>query len=95
MASTYKRKKGWWIVPLLAVVFIYTAFTYHSQSKDLYLIQLELAQLEKRIQKEEAQKQSLIQQKDEMTSDDNIEKIAREKLGMVKDGERVFVDTNQ
>jgi cell division protein FtsB len=36
-----------------------------------------------------------MKERDEISSDESIEKIAREKLGMVKDGERVFVDTNK
>lgn len=90
-----KRKKGWWIVPLLAVAFIYTAFTVYSQSRDMDAIRVEMKEVEKRINREKELKQELLKQKDEMSSDESIEKIAREKLGMVKDGERIFVDINQ
>jgi cell division protein FtsB len=37
----------------------------------------------------------LQEQKVEIASEDSIEKIAREKLGYVKDGERIFVDSNK
>lgn len=95
MASSYKRKKGWWIFPLLCVAFIYAAFTFYSQSKEFYSLSLELNAIQSRIQKEEALKASLQEQKDAVLSDESIEKIAREKLGMVRDGERVFVDINK
>lgn len=95
MASKHRHKKGWWIFPLLSVAFIYTAFTVYSQSKDLYAIQIEMNQIQKRIQKEKETNNELLKQKDEISSDESIEKTAREKLGMVKDGERVFVDTNK
>ncbi len=93
--SVQKTKQGWWVGPLVIVMLIYAAFTFTSQSDELYLINMELKQLEQKIQKEEATKNDLLEQKDEITSDESIEKIAREKLGMVKDGERVFVDTNK
>ena len=93
--STRKTKKGWWLTPLLAIVLIYAAFTFTTQSNDLYILSLEIKQLEQKIAREEEKKQRLMKEKDEISSDESIEKIAREKLGMVKDGERVFVDTNK
>ena len=95
MAIRRKRKSGWWIVPLLAVAFVYTAFTVYSQSREMYAIRIEMKEVQKRIEREKALKQELLKQKDQMNSDESIEKIAREKLGMVKDGERIFVDINQ
>jgi cell division protein FtsL len=90
-----KTKKSWWLTPLLAVVLIYAAFTFTAQSNELYILNLEIKQLEQKIAKEEEEKQRLMKERDEISSDESIEKIAREKLGMVKDGERVFVDTNK
>lgn len=82
-------------MPLLAVMIVYAAFTFASQSDELYMINLEIKQLEQKIQKESDKKEELLKEKDEILSDESIEKIAREKLGMVRDGERVFVDTNK
>lgn len=93
--SVQKKKKGWWLMPLLAAVLIYAAITFAAQSNDLYILNLEIKQLEQKIAREEEEKLRLLEMKDEISSDENIEKIAREKLGMVKDGERVFVDTNK
>ena len=93
--SIRKTKKGWWLTPLIAVVLIYAAFIFTSQSNELYILNLEIKQLEQKTAKAEEEKQRLLEEKDEISSDESIEKIAREKLGMVKDGERVFVDTNQ
>lgn len=93
--SIRKTKKGWWLTPLIAVVLIYATFVFTYQSNDLYILNLEIKQLEQKTAKAEEEKQRLLEEKDEISSDESIEKIAREKLGMVKDGERVFVDTNQ
>lgn len=50
--SIRKTKKGWWLTPLLAVVLIYAAFTFTAQSNDLYILNLEIKQLEQKIAKE-------------------------------------------
>lgn len=93
--SGQKTKKDWWVGPLVIFMMVYAAFTFYSQSEDLYLINLQIKQLEQKIAREEAIKAELLKEKDELASDESIEKIAREKLGMVKDGEKVFVDTNK
>jgi len=78
----------------MAIVLIYAAFTFTSQSNDIYVLNLEIKQLEQKIAREEEEKQRMMKERDEISSDESVEKIAREKLGMVKDGERVFVDIN-
>jgi cell division protein DivIC len=95
MVTRYKRKKGWWIYPLLAVMCVYTAFTFYAQSRDMYTIRHQMNEIQRRIEKEKQTNRELMEQKDEVMSKESIEKLAREKLGMVKDGERVFVDTNR
>lgn len=93
--AVQKKRKCWWLIPLMAGVLIYAAITFAAQSNDLYILDLEIKQLEEKIAKEEEEKKNLLKMKDEISSDESIEKIAREKLGMVKDGERVFVDINK
>jgi len=76
-------------------MLLYGAFAYHSQSNQLYMLNLKISEIERKIEKEKEKKQELLKQKEEISSDESIEKIAREKLGMVKDGEKVFVDINK
>ncbi len=82
-------------MPLLLGVIIYAVFTFTSQSDDMYVLNLEIKQLEQKIAKEEEERLKRLEDLDEISSYENIEKLAREKLGMVKDGERVFVDVNK
>jgi cell division protein FtsB len=51
--------------------------------------------LQAKIKEEEKNMEELKKQKDIINSDEYIEKIAREKLGMVKKGEKIFVDVNK
>jgi cell division protein FtsL len=55
----------------------------------------ELAEVEAKIAAEEKTSAELAREKSMLMSDESLEKIAREKLGMVKPGERVFVDLNR
>ncbi|NLM74748.1 MAG: cell division protein FtsL [Clostridiaceae bacterium] len=90
-----KTRKGWWMMPLLAFMLLYGAITYTSQSEELYLINLKITELEQKIEKEKEIKRNLQKQKEEISSEESIEKLAREKLGMVKDGEKIFIDINK
>ena len=90
-----KKRKGWWVLPLLAFTLVYAAFAFTAQSKELYSVNLEISELKNKIQREKERQEELVEEKDEISSPESIEKIAREKLGMVRDGERVFVDTNK
>lgn len=90
-----QKKKGLWVFPLVIIMMVYGAFVFHGQSQDIYAINLKLKQIQQKITNEEQLKQQLLEEKEEIKSDDCIEKLAREKLGMVRDGERVFVDTNK
>ena len=83
------------MMPLLAAIILYGAFTYTSQSEELYLLNLQLQELQRKIENEKQINKKLKEHKDEISSEESIEKIAREKLGMVKDGEKVFIDINK
>ncbi len=90
-----RKTRNWWMMPLLAAIILYGAFTYTSQSEELYLLNLQLQELQRKIENEKQINKKLKEQKDEISSEESIEKIAREKLGMVKDGEKVFIDINK
>jgi cell division protein FtsL len=74
---------------------VYFSYTFISQEAVLDRKNNEMKTIEAKITGENKQNETLKKQKDTMNSDEYIEKIAREKLGMVKPGERVFVDVNK
>ena len=90
-----KKKRVWWMMPLLAFMLLYGAITYTSQSEELYLLNLKIKELEQKIEKEMEIKKDLLKQKEEISSEESIEKLAREKLGMVKVEEKIFIDINK
>lgn len=90
-----KRKKSRFGLFILLVFFLYFAWQMAGQQKLLYSKGLEMKKIESKVSEEEKLNTELKKEKENMNSDEYIEKVAREKLGMVKEGERVFVDTGK
>jgi len=89
-----KRKKFRLGTLLFLGAFAYLTYLLINQQGILCAKQAQLDELNSKIQAEEENKERLIRQSEEINSEENIERIAREKLGMVKRGERVFIDAN-
>ena len=91
-----KRKKiNLIMIILLISVFIYFVSTFAQQQKQIYALSIQEKEFLDRIEKEK-QTEAELKLKLELTSENQyVESIAREKLGMVKDGERIFVDINK
>lgn len=87
-----KRRKSVAGVLIFIAFFVYFSFIAVDQQKMMNLKQSALDNAENRIRKEELIKQELEKQKEILNSDEYIEKVAREKLGLVKPGEKVFID---
>ena len=87
-----KRKKSKLGLVLLMVIFIYFAYTAVGQQKILYMKDIELKKVQSKIDDETKENEKLKEEQEELNSDEFVEKTAREKLGMVKKGERVYFD---
>jgi len=89
-----KRKNSVLGVLILIAFVIYFSFIIIEQQKIINTKQLALENVENNIRKEELVKQDLEKQKEMLDSEEYIEKVAREKLGLVKPGEKIFIDVN-
>ena len=89
-----RNKFNVWTLILIASV-CYFGYTFYNQQASIEDRKVQYAQLEKNIHNETVKKQQLTKQKSQINSDEFAEKIAREKLGYVKDGEKIYVDTNR
>ena len=87
-----KGKKSTIGVIALLIIFIYLSYIAVNQQKLLYAKNLELDRIEDKITEEKKLNEELTKEKEMIEDDEYIEKIAREKLGMVKKNERVYVD---
>ncbi len=87
-----KRKKSKLGFIVLMVIFIYFAYIAVGQQKILYMKDADQKKIQSKIDEETKENEVLQKEQKEQNSDAYVEKIAREKLGMVKPGERVYVD---
>ena len=90
-----RRVPSFWIYGLLMVLAVYTAVTCVKQETQIQTVRRAMSEIQMKIDRETKNNAQLQEQKVEITSDDSIEQIARVKLGFVKDGERIFVDSNK
>jgi cell division protein FtsL len=90
-----KRKKSRFGLFVLLIFFLYFACEMVGQQKLLYSKSLDMQKVKSKVNEETKVNEELKKEQQAMNSDEYIEKIAREKLGMVKKGERVFVDIGE
>jgi cell division protein FtsB len=86
----YHRRKFFLYVAVLLLILSYAVF---GKKGILQRVELEMENRELKEKLKAEQQRSLILQKeieDLKTSDKKIEKVAREKYGMVKDGEEIY-----
>lgn len=88
-----KKFKVWTIILLVCVC--YFAYTAYNQQINIDTRKAQTAQIQKNIHSEQIKNQQLLEQKEQINTDEFFERIAREKLGYVKDGEKIYIDANK
>ena len=85
--------------PIFKAIFVlflaYAVFTFFDQQHLIDEKEHELLSVQNEIEIELQNLRGLERDKEMLMSDESLERIAREKLGMVKPGERVFIDLNR
>ncbi len=79
----------------MVALAVYFSWTIVNQQTALSKVNNQISEIQAKIDQEKETNKQLQEQKKDVLSDDNIEKVARERLGWVKPGERVFVDINK
>ena len=87
-----KNKNSAFGVILLLAIFLYLSYAAIGQQKLINSKNDELNRIESKIAEEEKVNEQLTKEKEMINSDAYKEKVAREKLGMVKENETVYVD---
>lgn len=90
-----KRKKPIFKILLILILLVYFSFKICDQQKILDAKSREMEQLQSMIKEEKQLNEELLKRKETLFSDEHIERIAREKLGMVKTEEKIFIDINE
>ncbi len=87
-----KKKKSRFGIFVLMAIFIYLSYLAVGQQRMIYAKSLENTKVASKIAEERKTNKELKNEEKMINSDEYIEKVARDKLGMVKKDERVFVD---
>lgn len=90
-----KRRRPKLGIILMAGFFLYFVYILINQQAILNQCKRDLNNMEKKIEEQIELNEKLERQKEILNSDEYIEKVAREKLGLVKKGEKVFIDVNK
>ncbi len=89
-----KRSFNWFAVLLLFIV-LYFSYTAIQQYLQLKAISQEQAAVEARLSQAQKVNEELLQEKNNLGKIDYIEKIAREELGMTKQGEMPYISSKK
>ncbi len=79
---------------LILVVFVIVAITFIRQQSEINDYNDKIDEINSQITYEEKHNKELQEKNELYSSDDYIEKVARDELGLVKADEKVFVDAN-
>lgn len=91
-----KKKSGVNIVTLVLCFFIiFLGVKIICQQPTLSKLNAERQTLEQKLQEQEDEQTKISKQKNAPDELERVEQIAREQLGMLKPGERVFVDSSR
>lgn len=77
---------------IIVGVILYTSITFINQQKTLNAYKNQQATLSKKIEEQKNYKETLLATKENISSPDYIEDVARKKLDMYLPNERVYID---
>jgi cell division protein DivIC len=91
-----KARKRWKVKPrffllLLSLLLIWVAAGFVNRYVQIAVLRSKIVRVEREISALETRNESVRQQLEEMQADDYIERAAREKLGLIKPGETVYI----
>ena len=88
-----KSFSRYFVFVFIAAFFVIVCINVYSQSQTLYALKEEEEELKEQIAEEEEKNSELSLNKEYYTSDAYIEKVARERLGLIMPDEIEFVNT--
>ncbi|MFW6001477.1 MAG: FtsB family cell division protein [Halanaerobium sp.] len=83
------------VITIIIIIALIAAFNFYQNMVKLNQIENEVEEIESQIARAEAENEELKEQIDNTSSDEYIEEIAREKLGLVKPGEKMFIPVEE
>ena len=74
---------------------VYVAYTFIEQEVTFRMYNNQIKYYEQKIQQEKERTKQIERLKDMYNTDMHIEKVARDRLGLVKPGEKIFIDISK
>ncbi len=90
-APRRRRRPNRWLMLGLLALGVYVLISFSVQQVKLYRVGRQIALVQQEIAQEQARQAELQQQVDALQTDEYVERVAREKLGLVKPGEIPYV----
>lgn len=79
------------VISIVVIIALIAAFNFYQNMTKLNQLQNKINEIESQIAEAEAENEKLKRQLENSNSYEYIEEVAREKLGLVKPGEKMFI----
>ncbi|RCW52698.1 MULTISPECIES: FtsB family cell division protein [Halanaerobium] len=83
------------VITLVVVIAVIAAFNFYQNMAKINHLENQIQKIEAEIAEAEAKNQKLKEQLENSDSHEYIEEVAREKLGLVKPGEKMFIPVEE
>jgi len=83
------------VVTIVVVIALIAAFNFYQNITRMNQLENQIEKIEAEIAEAEAENQRLKEQLENSSSHEYIEEVAREKLGLVKPGEKMFIPVEE
>jgi len=80
-----------WMLFITIPIIVYLLFVIVEQQEILMQKEQAIRNVQAKIEEEKRLNEELKRQKEILNTDEYVERVAREKLGMVKPGEKIFI----
>ena len=83
------------VITIIIVIAVIAAFNFYQNIARMNQLENQIEEIEAQINKAEAENEELKRQLENSNSYEYIEEVAREKLGLVKPGEKMFIPVEE
>jgi len=90
-----KRRRPRWFILIVLIVIVNYFYILYEQQKMIDSKKAQLNEIQAKIAEETENNEYLKKEKEMVLTDEYIEKIARERLGLISPGEKIYVDVNR
>lgn len=94
-ASYYKPKTPVWFYVILAIILIGSGYTFSQQQILLDSIDEDTISAQEKLKAVQDDNAALLEEKENLQKPEYVEKIAREELGMTREGELPYIYTKE